>query len=133
MIHSAIQRLQLRGLLHASRVSVGHRLNLPVCRGYADKKLPPNSNDSSSSAPASDYIPSQTPLSKSEPSSHPLPEQQGFQQHLCPLAQSAACKVIELMMRQELDAFIGAAWGECSPNRKGVLYLVVVIYLTTLT
>ena len=66
MIHSAIQRLQLRGLLHASRVSVGHRLNLPVCRGYADKKLPPNSNDSSSSAPASDYIPSQTPLSNPE-------------------------------------------------------------------
>jgi hypothetical protein len=22
-------------------------------------------------------------------------------------------------MREELDAFIGAAWGECSPKRKG--------------
>src|SRR5205823_14525688 len=22
-------------------------------------------------------------------------------------------------MREELDTFIGAAWGECSPNRKG--------------
>jgi putative transposase len=27
--------------------------------------------------------------------------------------------VIELVMREELDAFSGAAWGECSPNRKG--------------
>jgi putative transposase len=26
---------------------------------------------------------------------------------------------IELVMREELDAFIGAAWGECSPKRKG--------------
>jgi putative transposase len=62
---------------------------------------------------------SQTPLSKSEPSSHPLPEQQAFQQHLRTLAQSAVRTVIELVMREELDAFIGAAWGECSPNRKG--------------
>ncbi len=61
----------------------------------------------------------QTPLSKSEPSSHPLPEQQEFQQHLRTLAQSAVRTVIELVMREELDAFIGAAWGECNPNRKG--------------
>ena len=27
--------------------------------------------------------------------------------------------VIELVMREELDAFIGAAWGECTPKRKG--------------
>ena len=27
--------------------------------------------------------------------------------------------VLELVMREELDAFIGAAWGECSPQRKG--------------
>jgi putative transposase len=27
--------------------------------------------------------------------------------------------VLELVMREELDAFIGAAWGECSPKRKG--------------
>jgi len=26
---------------------------------------------------------------------------------------------LELVMREELDAFIGAAWGECSPKRKG--------------
>jgi putative transposase len=62
---------------------------------------------------------SQTPPSKSESSSHPLPEQQEFQQHLRTLAQSAVRTVIELVMREELDAFIGAAWGECSPKRKG--------------
>jgi putative transposase len=62
---------------------------------------------------------SQAPLSKSEPSSHPLPEQQAFQQYLRALAQSAVRTVIELVMREELDAFIGAAWGECSPKREG--------------
>ncbi len=58
-------------------------------------------------------------LSKSEPSSPLLPEQQEFQQHLRALAQSAVRTVLELVMREELDAFIGAAWGECSPKRKG--------------
>ncbi|HYB01317.1 MAG TPA: transposase, partial [Ktedonobacteraceae bacterium] len=27
--------------------------------------------------------------------------------------------VIELVMREELEAFLAAAWGECSPKRKG--------------
>src|SRR5438874_3580714 len=58
-------------------------------------------------------------LSTSEASSLPLPEQQEFQQHLRALAQSAVRTVIELVMREELDAFIGAAWGACSPQRKG--------------
>jgi putative transposase len=58
-------------------------------------------------------------LSTSEPSSLLLPEQQEFHQHLRALAQSAVRTVIELVMREELDAFIGAAWGECSPKRKG--------------
>jgi putative transposase len=62
---------------------------------------------------------SQTPLSKSEPSSHPLAEQQAFQQHLRTQDPRAVRTVIELVMREELDAFIGAAWGECSPNRQG--------------
>ena len=58
-------------------------------------------------------------LSTSEASSLPLPEQQEFHQHLRVLAQSAVRTVLELVMREELDAFIGAAWGECSPTRKG--------------
>ena len=57
--------------------------------------------------------------STSEPSSPLLPEQQEFHQRLRALAQSAVRTVLELVMREELDAFIGAAWGECSPRRKG--------------
>src|SRR5256714_1623984 len=62
---------------------------------------------------------SETALSKSEPLSPLLPEQQEFHQHLRVLAQSAVRTVLELVMREELDAFIGAAWGECSQERKG--------------
>ena len=62
---------------------------------------------------------SQSVLSKSEPSAPLLPEQQEFHQHLRALAQSAVRTVLELVMREELDAFIGAEWGECSPKRKG--------------
>src|SRR5437588_9557311 len=58
-------------------------------------------------------------VSTSSPSSPELPEQQEFHQHLRALAQSAVRSVLELVMREELDAFIGAAWGECSPQRKG--------------
>jgi transposase-like protein len=58
-------------------------------------------------------------LSTSEPSSPLLPEQQEFHQHLRALAQSAVRTVLEVVMRQELDAFIGAAWGACSQERKG--------------
>jgi putative transposase len=57
--------------------------------------------------------------SMSDPSSPVLPEQQVFHQHLRHLAQSAVRIVIETVMREELDAFIGAAWGESSPKRKG--------------
>ena len=64
-------------------------------------------------------ITTENPLSTSEPSSPMLPEQQEFHQHLRTLAQSAVRTVLELVMREELDAFIGAAWGECSPKRKG--------------
>jgi putative transposase len=64
-------------------------------------------------------ITAENALSTSEASSLPLPEQQEFHQHLRVLAQSAVRTVLELVMREELDAFIGAAWGECSPKRKG--------------
>ncbi len=60
-----------------------------------------------------------TPGSTQKQTTPPLPEQQEFHQHLRTLAQSAVRTVIELVMREELDAFIGAAWGECSPTRKG--------------
>jgi len=60
-----------------------------------------------------------TALSKLEQSAPLLPEQQEFYQHLRTLAQSAVRTVVELVMREELDAFIGAAWGEYTPKRKG--------------
>ena len=57
--------------------------------------------------------------STSDPSSPILPEQQVFHQYLRTLAQSAVRIVIETVMREELDQFIGAAWGASSPKRKG--------------
>ncbi len=54
-----------------------------------------------------------------EPSTPQLPSQQEFHQYLHTLAQRAVRTVIEAVMREELEAFIGAAWGECSPKRKG--------------
>jgi putative transposase len=69
--------------------------------------------------PKKKRITAEKALSTSEPSSPMLPEQQAFHQHLRALAQSAVRTVLELVMREELDAFIGAAWGECSPQRKG--------------
>jgi putative transposase len=64
-------------------------------------------------------ITSNTEPSTSEQTSPQLPEQQEFHQHLRTLARSAVRVVIEEVMREELDQFIGVAWGECSPKRKG--------------
>src|SRR2546421_3278680 len=69
--------------------------------------------------PKKKRITAENALSTSEASSLPLPEQQEFHQHLRALAQSAVRTVIELVLREELDVFIGAVWGECSPKRKG--------------
>ena len=60
-----------------------------------------------------------TPGSTQQQPASPLPDQQEFHQHLRALAQSAVRTVLELVMCEELDAFIGAAWGESSPKRKG--------------
>ena len=54
-----------------------------------------------------------------EQSTPMLPSQQEFHQYLRLLTQSAVRTVIEAVMREELDALIGAAWGECTPKRKG--------------
>jgi putative transposase len=69
--------------------------------------------------PKKKRITAENVLSTSEASSLPLPEQQEFHQHLRALAQSAVRAVLELVMREELDVFIGAEWGESSPKRKG--------------
>jgi putative transposase len=62
---------------------------------------------------------SNTDPSTSEQTSPQLPQQQEFHQHLRTLARSAVRVVIEEVMREELDQFIGVAWGESSPKRKG--------------
>jgi putative transposase len=56
--------------------------------------------------------------STSDPSSPVLPDQQVFHQYLRTLAQRAVRVVIETVMREELDQFIGAAWGECSRQQQ---------------
>jgi putative transposase len=69
--------------------------------------------------PKKKHITLENVVSTSESSSPRLPDQQEFHQHLRILAQSAVRTVIEFVMREELDAVIGAAWGECTPKRKG--------------
>lgn len=54
-----------------------------------------------------------------EQASPGLPEQQRFHEHLRALACNAVRVVIEEVMREELKQFLGAAWGECTPERKG--------------
>jgi putative transposase len=58
--------------------------------------------------------------STSDPSSPVLPDQHVFQQYLRTLAQSAVRIVIETVMREELDQFIGAVWGESSRQQQRV-------------
>src|SRR5579872_7320046 len=48
-----------------------------------------------------------------------LPDQHTFHEHLRALTRSAVRVVIEEVMREELQQFLGAAWGECTPKRKG--------------
>jgi putative transposase len=55
----------------------------------------------------------------SEQASPLLPEQHTFHEHLRALTRSAVRVVIEEVMREELKQFLGAAWGESTPERKG--------------
>ena len=54
-----------------------------------------------------------------EQASPRLPDQQTFHEHLRTLTRSAVRVVIEEVMREELKQFLGAAWGESTPKRKG--------------
>ena len=69
--------------------------------------------------PKNKPITSNSTPSTVEQTSPGLPPQQEFHQHLRALARSAVRVVIEEVMREELDQFLGVAWGECSPKRKG--------------
>ncbi len=52
-------------------------------------------------------------------SDHNLPDEQEFRQRMRNLAVSAMRVLIEAVMREELEQCLGAAWGECTPERKG--------------
>src|SRR5450759_4301652 len=54
-----------------------------------------------------------------EPPSSSFPDQHTFHEHLRALTRNAVRVVIEEVMREELKQFLGAAWGECTPERKG--------------
>ncbi len=54
-----------------------------------------------------------------EPPSSSFPDQHTFHEHLRMLTRNAVRVVIEEVMREELKQFLGAAWGECTPERKG--------------
>ena len=59
------------------------------------------------------------PDSTQEQSAPALPDQQEFHKNLRELARSAIRVMLEGVMREELGALIGVAWGESSPQRKG--------------
>jgi putative transposase len=48
-----------------------------------------------------------------------MPEELEFRQRIRNLAVSAMRVVLEEVMREELEQCLGAAWGECIPERKG--------------
>ena len=54
-----------------------------------------------------------------EPSSPSLLEPEAFHQSLRTQIREATRVVMEEIMREELTRFVGAAWGECTPERKG--------------
>ncbi len=56
---------------------------------------------------------------KVESSDHPMPDEQEFRQRLRNLAVGAMRVLIEEVMREELEQCLGAAWGACTPSRKG--------------
>src|SRR5436190_18046319 len=60
-----------------------------------------------------------SPSSTPEQTIPPLPDQQTFRQYVRELARGAIRVAVEDVMREELDALIGAAWGESNPKRKG--------------
>ncbi len=55
----------------------------------------------------------------SEQAPQVLPAQQTFHEHLRALTRDAVRVVIEEVMREELKQFLGASWGESTPERKG--------------
>jgi putative transposase len=55
----------------------------------------------------------------SESSVPHLPAPEEFHQYLRTQIRDATRVVMEAIMREELEQFVGAAWGECTPERRG--------------
>lgn len=64
-------------------------------------------------------ITSDSDLVATEQAASPVSPQQSFHEHLRALTRNAVRVVIEEVMREELRQFLGAAWGESTPKRKG--------------
>src|SRR6266571_4993813 len=56
---------------------------------------------------------------KVESSDHNMPDEQEFRHRMRNLAVGAMRILIEEVMREELEQCLGAAWGECTPERTG--------------
>src|SRR5713226_1180803 len=56
---------------------------------------------------------------RAESSASSMPPQEDFHQYLRSQIRQATQVVMEEVMREELERFVGAAWGECTPERKG--------------
>ena len=56
---------------------------------------------------------------KVEASGQKVPDEREFRHSMRNLAVSAMRVLIEEVMREELEQCLGAAWGECTPERKG--------------
>jgi putative transposase len=56
---------------------------------------------------------------KGASSEQKMPDEQEFRQRMRDLAVSAMRVLIEDVMCEELEQCVGAAWGECTPQRKG--------------
>src|ERR1700739_2845822 len=55
----------------------------------------------------------------SESSVPHLPAPEEFHQYLRSQIRDATRVVMEAIMSEELERFVGAAWGECTPERRG--------------
>src|SRR5712692_790653 len=62
---------------------------------------------------------SSSEAAKVESSDHNMPDEQEFRHRMRNLAVSAMRILIEAVMREELEQCLGAAWGECTPERTG--------------
>lgn len=64
-------------------------------------------------------ITSTSEATKVESSGHKVPDELEFRHYMRNLAVKAMRVLIEDVMREELEQCLGAAWGECTPERKG--------------